>query len=217
MAVTVACLSLAAWRAAARDRNAATAYAPGTGVGAVAGGYGAGTLNLWLSGCRASAAALWARWPGPSPRLKSSSGCAGIKGSTGLIFVPAFATSVQSGAGAVFSPASRITPMAHRRRCPGAMILATAFCAIRCSSMNPLPCWISAGGAGSAGAAAALLHAQWLLSPGSLLWRPALPVGVPQALCGAWRARSISSISFAPDFVATVIWMMGRRDERANP
>ena len=64
--------------------------------GAALGGYGFGTLNLWLSGEPLLRAALSARWPEPSPH-RIFKWARGLKGSTGLIFVPAFATTVAWG------------------------------------------------------------------------------------------------------------------------
>ncbi len=65
--------------------------------GAVLGGYGFGTLNLVLSGTPAIGRSILGALAGAIAAIELMKAMRGIKGSTGLIFVPAFATSVTIG------------------------------------------------------------------------------------------------------------------------
>jgi phosphatidylglycerol---prolipoprotein diacylglyceryl transferase len=88
------------WRlsdAAARIESIGAAYAFALVFGAVAGGYGAGTLNLWLSGVPEFGRSIVGALAGAITAIEIIKGRKGIRGSTGLIFVPAFATSVVIG------------------------------------------------------------------------------------------------------------------------
>jgi prolipoprotein diacylglyceryltransferase len=88
------------WRlsdAAARVETIGAAYALALVFGAVAGGYGAGTLNLWLSGVPEFGRSIVGALAGAIIAIEIIKGRKGIRGSTGLIFVPAFATSVVIG------------------------------------------------------------------------------------------------------------------------
>ena len=66
-------------------------------VGAAAGGFGAGTLNLWLSGDAGIGRSIVGALAGAIVAVELFKRVRGISGSTGLIFVPAFATSVVVG------------------------------------------------------------------------------------------------------------------------
>lgn len=66
-------------------------------AGAAIGGFGAGTLNLWLSGEPGIGRSIVGALAGAILAVELFKGLRGISGSTGLIFVPAFATSVMVG------------------------------------------------------------------------------------------------------------------------
>lgn len=88
------------WRlsdAAARVETIGAAYALVLVFGAVVGGYGAGTLNLWLSGVPGIGRSIVGALAGAIIVIELFKWRKGIRGSTGLIFVPAFATSVVIG------------------------------------------------------------------------------------------------------------------------
>jgi phosphatidylglycerol:prolipoprotein diacylglycerol transferase len=88
------------WRlgdAAARVETIGGDYALVLVFGAVAGGYGAGTLNLWLSGIPEFGRSIVGALAGAIAAVEAFKWQKGIKGSTGLIFVPAFAMSVIVG------------------------------------------------------------------------------------------------------------------------
>jgi phosphatidylglycerol---prolipoprotein diacylglyceryl transferase len=65
--------------------------------GAVIGGYGAGTLNLWLSGIPGTGRSIAGALAGAITAIELFKAYRGVRQSTGLIFVPAFATSVVVG------------------------------------------------------------------------------------------------------------------------
>ena len=72
--MTVACYRWRLAHAAARIENDGPRLTLMALVaGAVIGGFGAGTFNLWLSGRRGLAAASWGRSPAPSPASNSTS------------------------------------------------------------------------------------------------------------------------------------------------
>lgn len=88
------------WRLAAAGQKIETAgpgYAAALLLGAVAGGFGAGTLNLWLSGEAGIGRSIVGALAGAILAIELFKRARGIRGSTGLIFVPAFATSVVIG------------------------------------------------------------------------------------------------------------------------
>jgi phosphatidylglycerol:prolipoprotein diacylglycerol transferase len=88
------------WRLAAAVapiEAAGLAYGLALVAGAVAGGYGAGTLNLWLSGLPGIGRSIAGALAGAITAVELFKRARGISGSTGLIFVPAFATSVAVG------------------------------------------------------------------------------------------------------------------------
>ena len=66
-------------------------------AGAAIGGFGAGTLNLWLSGEPGFGRSIVGALAGAIAAVEIFKRVRGISGSTGLIFVPAFATSVMVG------------------------------------------------------------------------------------------------------------------------
>ena len=76
-------------------------------AGAAAGGFGAGTLNLWLSGAPGIGRSIVGALAGAILAVELFKRWRGIAGSTGLIFVPAFATSVVVGRWGCFSQRHR--------------------------------------------------------------------------------------------------------------
>jgi phosphatidylglycerol:prolipoprotein diacylglycerol transferase len=95
--VTAACYHWRLSDAVARIETIGAAYALVLVSGAVAGGYGAGTLNLWLSGEPGIGRSIVGALAGAVTTIEVFKWRKGIRGSTGLIFVPAFATSVIIG------------------------------------------------------------------------------------------------------------------------
>jgi phosphatidylglycerol---prolipoprotein diacylglyceryl transferase len=88
------------WRlrgAAQRIESLGAAYALALVGGAVIGGFGAGTLNLWLSGIPGIGRSIVGALAGAIAAIEIFKAYRGVKTSTGLIFVPAFATSVGVG------------------------------------------------------------------------------------------------------------------------
>ena len=96
-AMTVACY---VWRlkdAAARIDQAGFGYAFALVAGAALGGFAAGTANLWLSGEPGMARSIVGALAGGIIAIELFKRARGITGSTGIIFVPAFCTSVAIG------------------------------------------------------------------------------------------------------------------------
>jgi phosphatidylglycerol---prolipoprotein diacylglyceryl transferase len=88
------------WRlthAAARIESAGLFYALALVAGAAVGGFAAGTLNLWLSGLPGIGRSIVGALAGAIAGVEFYKWKTGMTGSTGLIFVPAFATSVAVG------------------------------------------------------------------------------------------------------------------------
>lgn len=88
------------WRlkdAGRKIETAGPAYALALVAGAAAGGFGAGTLNLWLSGEGGVGRSILGALAGAILAVELFKAARGIRGSTGIIFVPAFATSVAVG------------------------------------------------------------------------------------------------------------------------
>ena len=88
------------WRlaeAGQRIDSAGPLYGVALLTGAAIGGFGAGTLNLWLSGEPGIGRSIVGAMAGAIAAVEIFKKLRGIKGSTGLIFVPAFATSVVVG------------------------------------------------------------------------------------------------------------------------
>ena len=87
-------------------------------MGAVIGGFGAGTLNLWLSGDPGIGRSIVGALAGAIAAIEIFKWWRGITGSTGLIFVPAFATSVVVGRWGCFLSALTTRPMASPTQLP---------------------------------------------------------------------------------------------------
>jgi prolipoprotein diacylglyceryltransferase len=93
-------LAVYRWRlaeAGQRIESAGIGYALALVAGAAIGGFGAGTLNLWLSGAPEVGRSIVGALAGAIAAIEAFKRIRHIKGSTGLIFVPAFATSVTVG------------------------------------------------------------------------------------------------------------------------
>ena len=104
LAAAVAAMTVTAlvyrWRlteAGQKIEHAGIGYAAALLAGAAAGGFGAGTLNLWLSGTPGIGRSIVGALAGAILAIELFKRWRGIAGSTGLIFVPAFATSVVVG------------------------------------------------------------------------------------------------------------------------
>jgi len=104
LAAAVAAMTVTAlvyrWRltdAGQKIEHAGIGYAAALLAGAAAGGFGAGTLNLWLSGAPGIGRSIVGALAGAILAIELFKRWRGIAGSTGLIFVPAFATSVVVG------------------------------------------------------------------------------------------------------------------------
>lgn len=88
------------WRlsgAASKIEQAGVGYVFALVIGAVIGSYGFGTLNLYLSGQPQVARSILGALAGAIAAIELFKWAKGLKGSTGLIFVPAFATTVVVG------------------------------------------------------------------------------------------------------------------------
>jgi prolipoprotein diacylglyceryltransferase len=88
------------WRlsaAAARIESAGVGYVVALVIGAVLGGFGLGSLNLVLSGDPSIARSIVGALAGAIVAIEMFKAWRGVKGSTGTIFVPAFATTVVIG------------------------------------------------------------------------------------------------------------------------
>jgi prolipoprotein diacylglyceryltransferase len=97
MGMTVAVYRWRLAEAVARIESAGYGYALALIAGAVIGGFGAGTLNLWLTGAPGVGRSIVGALAGAIAAIELFKKVRGLKGSTGLIFVPAFATSVMVG------------------------------------------------------------------------------------------------------------------------
>lgn len=105
--VIAAALSLAmtvrVWRWRLADRGplvletAGHGYAAALIFGAIIGGYGLGTANLWLSGVPGIGRSIVGALAGAILAIELFKHARGIAGSTGLVFVAGFATSVAVG------------------------------------------------------------------------------------------------------------------------
>ena len=88
------------WRlktAAERVEKAGVWYAAAVVSGAVIGGYGAGSLNLWLSGVPGMGRSIVGALAGAIIAVELFKSMRGIRGSTGIIFVAGLATSIAIG------------------------------------------------------------------------------------------------------------------------
>jgi phosphatidylglycerol---prolipoprotein diacylglyceryl transferase len=79
-----------------QDRVSA-AYLAALVAGAIIGGYGIGTLNLWLTGIHEIGRSILGALAGAIVAVETYKRWSGIRRSTGLIFVAGFATSVSVG------------------------------------------------------------------------------------------------------------------------
>lgn len=97
MVMTVAIYRWRLAEAAGRIESAGIGYAVALIAGAVIGGFGAGTLNLWLTSAPGVGRSIVGALAGAIAAIEIFKRLRGITGSTGIIFVPAFATSVVVG------------------------------------------------------------------------------------------------------------------------
>lgn len=100
LAALAVTLAVHRWRlapAAGKIEQAGFAYAAALVAGAAAGGYGAGTLNLWLTGVAGLGRSVVGALAGAIIAVEAFKAGRGIRGSTGLIFVPGFAASIAVG------------------------------------------------------------------------------------------------------------------------
>lgn len=81
----------------ARIEGAGGGYVLALIVGAVVGGFGLGTANLWVSGIDGFGRSIVGAFFGAVVFVEVFKRWRGVRGTTGLIFVPAFATSVMVG------------------------------------------------------------------------------------------------------------------------
>lgn len=73
------------------------AYGIALVIGALVGAYGLGTANLWLSGLPGVGRSILGALCGAVAAIEGYKAASGVKGSTGLIFVPAFCVAVIVG------------------------------------------------------------------------------------------------------------------------
>ena len=97
MAITYAVYRWRLGEAMARLEQGGVGYAAALIAGAVAGGFFFGTLNLRLSGIPEIGRSIIGALAGAIIAVELYKTAKGLRGSTGLIFVPAFATSVIAG------------------------------------------------------------------------------------------------------------------------
>jgi len=95
--MTVVCSHWRLRDAAGRIEQAGVGYVVALVVGAAVGGYAAGTANLWLSGEPGVARSIVGALAGAIVAIEVFKRARSITGSTGLMFVPAFATTVTVG------------------------------------------------------------------------------------------------------------------------
>lgn len=96
-AATIACFFWRLREAAARVERAGPAYAIALVAGAAAGGFAAGTANLRLAGEPGTARSLVGALAGAITAVELFKLARGIRGSTGVVFVPGFCASVAVG------------------------------------------------------------------------------------------------------------------------
>lgn len=100
LASLTATLLVYRWRlqpAMQRVEHAGYGYALALLIGAATGGYGFGSLNLWLSGDAGVGRSIVGALAGGIAGVELFKWARGMKGSTGIIFVPAFCMSVIIG------------------------------------------------------------------------------------------------------------------------
>lgn len=139
-AMTVACFFWRLKDAATRIEHAGFGYAFALVAGAVLGGYAAGTTNLWLSGEPGVARSIVGALAGAIAAIELFKRARGITGSTGLIFVPAFCTSVAIGRWGCFHSGLADHTHGIPTASPGATTSATISSVTR-SSFTSRPRW----------------------------------------------------------------------------
>ncbi len=97
LGVTAFCYRWRLSQAAQKIETAGIGYVFALVIGAALGGYGFGTLNLYLSGQPHIARSIVGALAGAITAIELFKWSRGLKGSTGLIFVPAFATTIAVG------------------------------------------------------------------------------------------------------------------------
>lgn len=97
LGVTAFCYRWRLAEVAARIEAGGVGYMMALLLGAALGGYGLGSLNLWLSGEAMVARSIVGALAGAIAAIEVFKWLRGLRGSTGLIFVPAFATTVVVG------------------------------------------------------------------------------------------------------------------------
>ena len=97
ISVTAFCYRWRLKSAADKIENAGLGYVLALIAGAALGGYGFGTLNLYFSGETHIARSIVGALAGAIVAIELFKWRKGLKGSTGLIFIPAFATTVVVG------------------------------------------------------------------------------------------------------------------------
>jgi phosphatidylglycerol---prolipoprotein diacylglyceryl transferase len=97
LGVTAFCYRWRLAEAAKRIDAGGMGYVAALLIGAAAGGFGLGSLNMVLSGTPMIARSIVGALAGAILAIELFKRLRGIKGSTGLIFVPAFATTVFVG------------------------------------------------------------------------------------------------------------------------
>jgi prolipoprotein diacylglyceryltransferase len=95
--MTVVCFLWRLHDAAGRIERAGVGYGVALVAGAAVGGYAAGTANLWMSGEPGVARSIVGALAGAIIAIEVYKRFCGITGSTGILFVPAFATTVAIG------------------------------------------------------------------------------------------------------------------------
>ncbi len=95
--VTTACYFWRLRDAAGRIEHAGPWYAVALVAGAAIGGYAAGTANLWRAGNPEIGRSILGALAGAIAAVELYKRARGIQGSTGIIFVPGFTTSVVIG------------------------------------------------------------------------------------------------------------------------
>ena len=87
----------AGWRDLMAAPRVGFFYGAALVIGAGLGAYGLGTLNLWLSGVPGVGRSILGALCGAVVAIEGYKAASGVKGSTGLIFVPAFCVAVMVG------------------------------------------------------------------------------------------------------------------------
>jgi phosphatidylglycerol---prolipoprotein diacylglyceryl transferase len=97
LSVTAMCYRWRLSSAAQKIEHAGIGYVFALIIGAALGGYGLGTLNLYISGHSQTARSILGALAGAIAAIELFKWSRGLQGSTGLIFVPAFATTIVIG------------------------------------------------------------------------------------------------------------------------